>query len=102
MIIVNTTFHAEDDICDEYIRFMKEFYIPEAVNSGFLHEPRFARIRAQHEERGSSYSVQFKVKNTDTLNRWYAAKGEVLQKELATRFGNKVLGFVTLLEEMEL
>lgn len=102
MIIFNTTFHVEDEVCDDYIRFIKETYVIRAVNSGFLHEPRFARIHAQHEESGTSYSLQFKVKNVDTLNHWYATEGEILQKELTTRFGNKALGFVTLLEEISL
>lgn len=102
MIIFNTTFHVEDDVCDEYIRFMKEYYIVKAADSGFLHEPRLARIHAQHEESGSSYSMQFKVKNVDTLNHWYSTDGEALQKEITARFGNKALGFVTILEEIDL
>lgn len=102
MIIFNTTFHVEDDVCEDYIRFMKKDYIVRAAGSGFLHEPRFARIHSQHEESGSSYSLQFKVKNVDTLNHWYSIEGENLQKDLTNRFGNKALGFVTLLEEIEL
>lgn len=102
MIIFNTTFHAEDDVLDDYITFMKEVYIPRAAGSGFLHEPRFARIHSQHEESGSSYSLQFMVKNVDTLNHWFAMEGQTLQEEMTARFGNKALGFVTLLEEIEL
>ncbi|MDR1089774.1 MAG: DUF4286 family protein [Prevotella sp.] len=102
MIIFNTTFHVENDVLNDYINFMKETYIVRAANSGFLHEPRFARIQAQHEESGSSYSLQFRVKNADTLNHWFSSEGEILQGELASLFGNKVLGFVTLLEEIEL
>ena len=102
MIIFNTTFHVEDEVCNDYIRFIKDVYIIKAANSGFLHEPRFARIHAQHEESGTSYSLQFKVKNVDTLNHWYATEGEALQKELTSLFGNKALGFVTLLEEISL
>jgi hypothetical protein len=102
MIIFNTTFHVEDDIQDEYISFMKEVYIPKAANSGFLHNPRFARIHAQHEENGSSFSLQFVVKNVDTLNHWHSIEGQNLQQELTSRFGNRALGFITLLEEIEL
>ena len=102
MIIFNTTFHVEDDVCGDYISYMKETYIPKAATSGFLHEPRFARIHAQHEESGSSYSLQFKVKNVDTLNHWFETEGLDLQKEITVRFGNKALGFVTILEEIEL
>lgn len=102
MIIFNTTFHVEDNSCDNYISFMKETYIPQAANSGFLLEPRFAKIHAQHEQSGSSYSLQFKVKNVDTLNYWFEKEGLSLQNELTTRFGNTALGFVTLMEEIEL
>lgn len=102
MIIFNTTFHVEDGVLDSYIHFIKETYIIIAVGSGFLHEPRFCRIHSQHEESGSSYSLQFKVKNVDTLNHWFATEGQSLQDELTKRFGNKALGFVTLLEEIEL
>ncbi len=102
MIIFNTTFHVEDDVLNDYIGFMKETYIVRAAGSGFLHEPRFARIHAQHEESGSSYSLQFKVKNVDTLNHWFSTEGQILQDELTTRFGDKAVGFVTLLEEIEL
>jgi len=102
MIIFNTTFHVEDDINDDYIRFMKEVYIPEAAQSGFMHQPRFARIHAQHEESGTSYSLQFMVKNMDTLNHWFSTQGQQLQTLLSSRFGNKAAGFVTLLEEIEI
>ncbi|GAB6007824.1 DUF4286 family protein [Dysgonomonas reticulitermitis] len=102
MIIFNTTFHVEDDVLNDYINFMKETYIVRAASSGFLHEPRFARIHARHEESGSSYSLQFSVKNVETLNHWFSSEGEILQGELASRFGDKALGFVTLLEEIEL
>lgn len=102
MIIFNTTFHVEDDVLNDYITFMKEVYILKASGSGFLHEPRFARIHSQHEESGSSYSLQFKVKNVDTLNHWFSTEGQALQEELTSRFGKKVLGFVTLLEEIDL
>ena len=102
MIIFNTTYHVEDEILDDYILFMKENYIITAASSGFLYEPRFCRIHSQHEESGSSYSLQFKVKNVDTLNHWFATEGQTLQREMSTRFGNKALGFVTLMEEIDL
>ncbi|WP_165022273.1 MULTISPECIES: DUF4286 family protein [unclassified Dysgonomonas] len=102
MIIFNTTFHVDDDIKDAYLRFMKEIYVPRAQTSGFLHAPCFSRIHHQHEEGGTSFSLQFKIKNVETLNHWLSADGQELQKELTAKFGNKALGFMTLLEEIEL
>lgn len=102
MIIFNTTFHIEDDVHKEGILFLKNVYIPQSAESGFLFEPRLSRIYAQHEESGVSYSLQFKVKNIDTLNYWLSSEGEHLQSELLKRFGNRMLGFVTIMEEIDL
>ncbi len=102
MIIFNTTFHIEDDVHDMGICFLRETYIPSATNSGFLFEPRLARIHQQYEEKGSSYSLQFRVKNIDSLNHWMSTEGQSLLKELTQRFGNKIMGFITLMDEISL
>lgn len=102
MIIFNTTFHVEDSARSNFVAYMKETYIPKAMNSGFLHEPRFAKIQGQYDQGGSSYSLQFKVKNVDTLNYWFEKEGLALQKDLTDHFGDAAIGFVTLMEEIEL
>ena len=100
MLIFNTTFHADDAVHDAYLCFMREEYIPQSMNSGFLLEPRFARIHAQHEQNGTSYSLQFKVKNIETLNLWLSSGGNNLTQIIVSKFGNKVAGFVTVMEEV--
>ena len=102
MIIFNTTFHADDDVKDQFLQYLKENYIPTASSSGFLFAPRLSLIHRQHEEGGVSYSLQFSIKNVDTLNHWLSTSGAELQQELTKSFGNKVMGFITLLEEIEL
>lgn len=100
MIIYNTTFHIENDILEECLHYFRENYLPKAVSSGFLQHPCLRRILNTPSEEGSSYCVQFHVKNMDTLNYWIQSEGAGLQKELVDHFGNKVVGFTTLLEEI--
>lgn len=102
MIVYNTTFHIEKDILKESLEYLKTDYIPRAAASGFLLRPRFMRILNTSEDEGVSYSVQFHVKNVDTLNFWLKSEGAGMQKELVTRFGSRIVGFSTLLEEIEL
>ncbi|SHE56074.1 DUF4286 family protein [Dysgonomonas macrotermitis] len=102
MLIFNTTLHLDDSIHDECLLFLKDVYIPSALESGLLQSPSLARIDAQHEEHGVSYAMQFKTTDLDTLDNWAGSTGEKLQKELQKRFGTKVAGFVTLLEEIPL
>lgn len=101
MIVYNTTFHIDNEILDECLHYLKKEYIPKAVASGFLHQPCFRRVMQTVKEEGSSYSVQFSVKNVDTLNFWLQHEGEAMQKSLVNRFGSKIVGFTTLLEDID-
>lgn len=102
MLIFNTTLHLDDSIHNECLIFLKERYIPQAISNKMLEQPTLARIEAQHEKHGVSYAMQFKTQNIDILNNWAATIGEKLSEELNNKFGNKVAGFVTLLEEIPL
>ena len=74
MIVYNTTFHIEKDILD---------------------------VMQAEEGEGISFSVQFHVKNVDTLNFWLQNEGNNLHRALVARFGHKIAGFSTLLEEID-
>ena len=102
MIVFNTTYHVDDKIHDEIIDFFKKHFIPKATQSKRLNEPRFYLIHAQHEEHGRSYSLQFRIQDLETLEKWMKEEGGDLQLELSSRFGEQVCGFMTLLEEVEL
>lgn len=100
MLIFNTTFHVEEGLQDEFIDFLKAIYIPRALDSKLLVQASLAKIDRQHEESGVSYALQFKTDNIDTLNKWAEQTGENLSLEMGEKFGTKVGGFVTLLEEI--
>ncbi|RHJ91101.1 DUF4286 family protein [Parabacteroides bouchesdurhonensis] len=100
MIIYNTTFHIEKDVHDEGLDYLKKHYIPQVIASGFLQSPGLRRVMQTEEDEGYSYSVQFCVKNVETLDYWLQTEGTAIHKELVARFGHKIAGFSTLLEEI--
>ncbi len=102
MIVYNTTFHLEKEIHDECLEYLKTSYIPAAVASGFLQAPLLLRVMHTADDEGFSYSVQFRVKNADTLDYWLRQEGSALQQALVERFGHQIAGFTTLLEEVAL
>ena len=81
--------------------YLKKQYIPKAVESGFLQRPCLRRVMQAEEGEGISFSVQFHVKNVDTLNFWLQNEGNNLHRALVARFGHKIAGFSTLLEEID-
>ena len=84
-----------------YEDYLKKQYIPKAVESGFLQRPCLRRVMQAEEGEGISFSVQFHVKNVDTLNFWLQNEGNNLHRALVARFGHKIAGFSTLLEEID-
>ena len=102
MLIFNTTFHVENTVHDACLKFFREEYIPKAIESGLLKSPSIAKVHAQHGESGVTYAIQLKTESIEILNLWAEQTGEDLSKELVSRFGNKVAGFPTLLEEVAL
>lgn len=87
---------------DACLQFFREVYIPRAIESGLLSSPAMSKIHPQHGETGVTYAIQFKAESIEILNLWAEQTGEALSKELVSKFGDKVAGFPTLLEEVAL
>lgn len=102
MIIYNTTFHVEENVHDMFLFFIRDKFVPQAIGSGLLFDARLSHIYKQHDDNGSSYSLQFRVKDIETLNQWVTSTEQVIQAEIVKSFGHKVAGFVTLMEEVDL
>ena len=103
MIIYNTTFHAATTVEQEFLAWMKGFYIPEALKGGILKDPQFSLIMARQEgDNGNSYSLQFKAGSVSDLERWYGAAGAELVEAMGKKFGQNVAGFSTIMSVIDL
>lgn len=102
MIVHNTTYHVEHEMNSLFVLFLKEYYIPRATESGLFTDPRLLLIRPQHGNEGVNYSLQFRAENMEAVDAWFHQVGDNLNRTLTVRFGNDALGFVTLLEEVNL
>ncbi|MFR9165268.1 MAG: DUF4286 family protein [Dysgonomonas sp.] len=102
MLIYNTTFHVEDEVQEQFVDFIRNVYIKEAMRTDMLSDPRFTKIHPQHEQNGNSFSLQFKVEDQEVLNLWQSVLGNKLHKIIISEFGGRVMGFVTLMDEIEL
>ena len=102
MVTINTTFHVEDKINLVFIDYMKSTYIAEAITDKLLTNARMCKVHSQEIPEGHSYSVQFSFDNLGDLENWDKIKGKKLNEELVKKFQDKIAGFSTLLEEIEL
>lgn len=103
MIIFNTTYSVSAVEEARFMSWLRDDYIPDATRSGELTLPQLTKIMAQEEGSDShSYSLQFHASSVGVLNGWYEATGRAKAEEIMRKFGDKVVGFHTVMEIMEL
>ena len=88
MYIFNTTYHIESDIKEIFIAWLREVYIPTAMHRDKLSEPQLCRVIAEEDT----------VADPNRLETWYDETGADLDNAIREKFGDRVLGFNTLLE----
>lgn len=60
MLIYNTTYQVEEGQEDNFLIWIKEFYLPEVEKTGALHTPRIVRVLS-HRER-VAHAIPFSLK----------------------------------------
>lgn len=100
MLVYNTTFQVDTDVESNFIIWIKEVYIHEVLKAGMLSSPRLCKILS-HLDEGSSFSLQWEVENSTILHRWHMEHGAKLNDQIQQLFKDKVIGFPTLMELME-
>ena len=103
MIIYHTTYHLTNEVYQKGLDFFKSEFIPAATRSRILFDPRIMRVLNEEAGvNGVSLSIQFCVDNISVLDEWMAEEGRVLNKVLTNKFNDEIVGFSTLLEEIQL
>lgn len=97
MIIYNITNNVENDIKEEWLNWMKTVHIPDVMKTGYFIENMICKVLI-NEEQGTTYSVQYTCADIRDYEEYKQLHAPRLQKEVALKYGNKVVAFRTLLE----
>lgn len=99
MILYNTTYSVAHEIADDWLRWMKLFFLPAAMATGLPVSHRTLRLLTELDNGGMTYSIQLDFDNRDTYNTYQDLHADTLRKRVQHRFGNQFISFDTLLEE---
>ena len=100
MIIYNITCSMDPDISEGWLKWMKEFHIPDVMQCGIFQTAKINKVISEKEEI-STYAIQYSCHTMKDLHKYQAHFANKLQKEHAKRYGNKVDTFRTLLEVID-
>lgn len=100
MYIYNVTVNIEDSVHHEWRKWMIETHIPDVLNTGLFLGNKFCRVMID-EESGTTYSIQYFIKDLESYQLYQQMYAPALQKEHAEKFKGKFVAFRTMLEVIE-
>ena len=101
MIIYSVTVNIEDEVHDDWIKWMKETHIPDVINTGCFTGHRLSRVITHNpDETGTTYNIQYDCDSMKTLHSYQANHAPKLQQEHTQRYEGKFVAFRTLLESV--
>ncbi|WP_053406713.1 DUF4286 family protein [Persicobacter sp. CCB-QB2] len=102
MIVYNVTVTIEENIEDQWVKWMKEEHIPEVMATGYFKENKMFRLISHLKEgEGLTYVVQYFAESKGILNQYITKAAPVLQQKAADKFGEKALAFRSLMEQID-
>lgn len=102
MIIYNTTYTVAAGDAKNFIIWVNEAYIPKAIENGMLKKARLLQILSHKDPDTECFSLQFETESVGTLQKWYGENGRALVDEMLKLFGDKVVGFSTIMNDVTL
>lgn len=96
MYIYNVTVNIDDSVHDEWLSWMKETHIPDVMETGMFVSNRILQVMVD-EESGKTYSIQYEVKDLETLKLYQQVYAPKLQQEHMEKFKDKFVAFRTIL-----
>jgi hypothetical protein len=99
-MIINTTFHVSPEAEEAFKTWIHESYIPHAIEQGKLHSPLFMRIMTPMEG-GTGYAVQLRAAADNIVEQWLTTHQPIMLQDMTAKWGQGVMYFTTLMEEVE-
>ncbi|MCQ2197931.1 MAG: DUF4286 family protein [Bacteroidaceae bacterium] len=101
MLVFNTTYTIPNEEARNFVIWIHQVFIPKATASGQLSKHRLLRVLSHKDEATECFSLQFEVEDSSVLHNWYTQCGSKLNEEMLKLFEDRVVGFSTILEEIE-
>jgi len=76
-------------------------HIAQVLGTGLFMDARLTRVLVEEQDGSSTFSVQYKAKSREALQRYYDHHADGFRKEGLKKFGEQVLAFRTELEVID-
>ncbi len=100
MIVYNVTINILAEKESEFVKWMKQIYIPRVMETGFFFEHRFLRL-LQEQEDGINFAAQFHTETMEKMLQFDKIHARDIDDLLDSTFQTEYISFRSLLESIE-
>lgn len=100
MVIYSVTVSIDEEAKLPWLEYMQHKHIPDVLATGCFTGYRFTRVIGTSEERENSFNIQYFANSMKDMHKYQAHFAQGLQREHNERFGNRTVGFRTILEDV--
>ncbi len=98
MYIYNVTTNVAENTIEEWLNWTKETHIPAMIGTGCFTGAKLTRVMVQEEMGGSTYSIQYSVKNKEIFKEYYLSHAANMNASVEKKFSGNYVQFQTELE----
>lgn len=98
MLLYNTTFAIDPQIEEEFLRWLRDEFIPSATADGdYFDTPELFRVENRTAGDALSYALHMRALSAEDINLWYEDHGSRLFDTLIRRWQGRAAFFSTTL-----
>lgn len=100
MILYNVTVSIDENIQDDWLKWMRETHIPDVMATQCFIESRLSRVHGD-EEGGVTYAISYVAESQEQYDKYVEKHAVTLQQDHSARYNGKFAAFRTMLSIIE-
>lgn len=101
MILYNVTINIQEDVCNDWLEWMKNKHIPDIMNTGLFRDYYMFRIISNpQDEEGYTYCIQYFMDSIRDYEKYQEKHAPELQKEHEQRYEGQFVAFRTIMKQV--
>lgn len=98
MIIYNVTVNVENEIAEQWLKWLKEVHVSEVVGTGCFTNARILKLCDTNEAEGVTYTVQYAANTLRDYENYLEKYANEMRQKAFDKWGNRFIAFRTVME----
>ena len=98
MIVYNVTIKVDNEVADDWVKWMKAEHMAELMSTGLFTDCRLCRLLEQDEAECVTYAAQYMLDSMDDYNTYIDTYADKMRQKGFKLFGGKFAAFRTVME----